>query len=54
MFIYVYDTGQAELVIFDTRTGQAVLDTSLPGLGKLLGSVDNVYDIWSVDWVATD
>jgi len=52
----VYATGsgdaeaEAQLLLFDTAKGQAVINTNLAGLAAALGAAEGLFDIWSVNF----
>lgn len=45
--------GNAQLLVFHVPTASVLLNTNLDGLAEALGAADNIYDIWSVDWVSS-
>jgi len=45
------ETGTPQLLIFDTQTANTVLNSRLDGLAERLKSAENLFVIWSVDWV---
>lgn len=46
------ETGEVQLLVFNTATGEVVLETALPGLKKALGvgSVAPFINVWGVSW----
>jgi len=45
------ESGVPQLLVFDVATGQATVNTTLPGLDKALGANMGLFDIWSVDFM---
>jgi len=44
-------TGVPQLLVFNTNTGEVDVNSDLSGLGRALGARDNLFNIWSVDFV---
>jgi len=45
------ETGEPQLLIFDSSSGAVMLNSNLPGLASKLETYDGLFLIWSVDWV---
>lgn len=45
------ETGAPQLLVFNSRSGNVVLDTKLPGLAAALKTFDGMFLVWSVNWV---
>jgi len=43
--------GAAQLVVFNTKTGEVVLDSNLAAVRESLASANGLFFVWSVDWV---
>ncbi len=41
---------EAQVLVFDTTTGAATLQTRLTGLAAALGAAEGLFDVWSVDF----
>jgi hypothetical protein len=44
------ETGQPQLLVFNTQNGHVVLNSNLPGLASTLKTYDGLFLIWSVNW----
>jgi len=45
------ETAYPQLLVFDTSTGATTLNSTLPGLAEALKTYQNLFVVWSVDWV---
>ncbi len=45
------ETGEGQLLVFNTANGKTTLNTDLSGLKTALKAADGLFFIWSVDWV---
>jgi len=44
------EAGAAQLLVFDTKSGNSVLNTALTGLAQALGAAEGLFDVWSADF----
>ncbi len=50
MLLLTRTRAEAQVLVFDTTTGAATLQTRLKGLAAALGAAEGLFDVWSVDF----